>query len=355
MQDFLIFAPMRYIIALITLLVVACDEPVEKDQVTVEPAEEKRDLVLDSLNQQILNSPDEPGNYTSRALHFRKLGNDVAAMNDVDRALRADSMIAQAYHIKGNILFDQQDFPAALEAYQKSVELDPKFEDALLDLAYMNSLLGDFELAIKHINDALRENEYLPRAYYMKGQIYKQTGDTALAVSSYQTVTEIDPENYDAFVALALLYSQRKNDLAIEYFNTALSIKPDNTEALYGKAMFLQESANGDTAMYNRAFDIYRNILDADPSNAAAAFNQGYIYLEYLAPEDETAYQKAADWFTRAVEIYPMYYQAFYNRGLCHESMDMLDRAEKDYRKALAIQPDYEPAARALERVIESR
>jgi hypothetical protein len=30
----------------------------------------------------------------------------------------------------------------------------------------------------------------------------------------------------------------------------------------------------------------------------------------------------------------------------------MKDRAAKDYRKALAIQADYEPAARALQRVL---
>lgn len=337
------------------LLLAACgnnkgnEEMPENDQ---QEETEATDPVLDSLNSLIFSNPEDPDHFTSRARHFANTGNPVAAMNDIDRALRADSTFAPAYHLKGNLHFSQQDYNAAYEAYNNCITYDPNHQDGLLDAAYMESLLGNYAAAITNINTALRNDQYIPRAYYMKGQIYKQSGDTALAVSSYQTASELDPENYDAFLALALLYSDTGDDLAEEYFNTALSIDPENPEALYGKAMYYQENADGDTAMLNKAFPIYQQILEVDPGNAAAAYNQGYIYLEYLSADNDSAYAKAADWFSEAIEIYPMYYQALYNRGLSFESMDMKDRAAKDYRKALAIQSDYEPAARALERVL---
>jgi len=313
------------------------------------------DPTLDSLNQLIFKNTSDPSLYTSRAKHFRKIGNPSAALSDIKRALRIDTTYGDAYLINGQIMFEMQDFRTSYESYKKCLESNPDHIECLLEAAFIESVLENFPEAIVYINRALKQDSYIPRAYYLKGQVYKQSGDTTLAVSSYQTATELDPEYYDAFVALGLLYAASDNDLAIEYYNTALSIKPNSTESIYDKAIYLQESAYRDTSRYSQAFELYNRILEIDPSNAAACFNQGYIYLEYLSTGNNESYEKAIEWFNKSLELYPLYYQALYNRGLCHESLDLLDRAENDYRKALTIQPDYGPAAIALERVIDSK
>ncbi len=339
----------------ISICIWSCGEPeipaAENEQTT----EVNPDPVLDSLNQLIYANTSNPELYTSRASHFRKLGNPTAALSDIKRAIRIDSTFGDAYLINGQIMFEMQDFRTAYESYKKCLEVSPEHIDCLLEAAYMESVLENFPQAITYINKALKQDDYIARAYYLKGQIYKQSGDTALAVSSYQTATELEPNYYDAYVALGLLYAASKNELASEYYNTALSIKPNSTEALYNKAIFLQETAYKDTSRLSDAFAIYNRILEIDPSNAAACFNQGFIYLEYLSGEDDQIYEKAIEWFNRALESYPLYYQAIYNRGLCHESLGMLDIAENDYRKALSVQPDYGPAAIALERVIDAQ
>ena len=98
----------------------------------------------------------------------------------------------------------------------------------------------------------------------------------------------------------------------------------------------------------NRARKEYRDIVDLDPNNAAASFNQGYIHLEYLQD-----YDSAVHHFSLAIEALPYYHQAFFNRGLANESLGRDADAELDYREALSIKPDYTAAALALERVLE--
>ena len=97
----------------------------------------------------------------------------------------------------------------------------------------------------------------------------------------------------------------------------------------------------------DRARKEYREILEIDPPNAASAFNQGYIFLEYLQ-----SYDSAAHHFSKAIEALPYYHQAFFNRGLAYESLGEVEQAELDYREALRFKPDYTAAAIALERVL---
>ena len=220
-------------------------------------------------------------------------------------------------------------------------------DDSAIDPSEIDILLRNYPTAMKQINRALRKNQYTPKAYFLKGQLYRETGDTTLALSSYKTATEVDPNYYDAFMALGLLYTQSKNDLGRQYFDAAIAIKPKSIEAWYGKAMFLQESGYRDAVRYQQAFACYDTILKIESGFSAANFNKGFIHLEYLQH-----YDSAATFFSQAITQYPEYYQAFYNRGLCNESLGNREQAERDYRQALALMPTFDEAAIALNRVL---
>ena len=118
-------------------------------------------------------------------------------------------------------------------------------------------------------------------------------------------------------------------------------------EALYDEAIFLQEHAGRDTSRYGAALDLYDRILVLDSANASAAFNKGFVYLEYLAD-----YGNAERWFDEAIARLPRYHQAHYNRGLAIESQGRSAEALEAYDAALAIDPAYTPAAIAKGRVL---
>ena len=114
----------------------------------------------------------------------------------------------------------------------------------MLALAKVDVLLRSYEPALKRINEALRIDDRLDEAYFLKGRLYLETRDTVKAVSSFQTAAEVNPERYDAFIQLGLLYAEAQNDLALEYFRTARSLRPNSIEALYDEAIFLQETGS---------------------------------------------------------------------------------------------------------------
>jgi tetratricopeptide (TPR) repeat protein len=71
--------------------------------------------------------------------------------------------------------------------------------------------LQQFEQAFQYLNDALRLDDQLHEAYWMKGKIYATTGADEKALSSYQTAIEVNPDFYEGFITLGIFLAERSD------------------------------------------------------------------------------------------------------------------------------------------------
>ncbi|MFT5185223.1 MAG: tetratricopeptide (TPR) repeat protein [Flavobacteriales bacterium] len=327
---------------------VSCDSS-EKTETTISEVVSEQ-TAMDKINSAIVEDPNNLDLFLKRADLFELEGKVEKALADYERALRLDSGNAEIFQNRGNLHYLNSKLPLALDDFERCIELDAENEECLLKKAEIDLLKRNYNEALTNINNALRVNQNNAHAYFMKGMLFKETGDTAASASSYATAIELNPEFYDAYIQVALLYAYANDDLALEYYNSALELRPTSTEALYNKAMYLQENPKGDSLRFQNALECYLLIEDIDDANAAASFNRGYIYLEILGH-----YDSAATAFSEALVKYPTYYQAFYNRGLCYESLGDFEEALMDYNRVLALEPTYGPAARAKGRVLKEK
>jgi tetratricopeptide (TPR) repeat protein len=335
-----------FYIAFAACAFIACDTATSSNAQSEQPAEQP-DSTLMRINAKIEAEPNNYAHYLERASYYGTLQNYVDAMKDIERAIIADSAHSEIYLLKGDMHFKMLNEKEAYKEYEHCLAFDANNTDCLLKKAAIDILLKNYSLAINHINAALKINETLPYAYYLKGRMYKETGDTTLACSSYQTAIEVDPTYYDAYIEAGLLFHRQKHNLAKEYYNSAIELRPRTVEPWYNLAMFYQETGFKYKQNYQLAFAAYDTIASIDPSFATAYFNKGFIHLEFLQQYDSAVVE-----FSKAIEKLPSYYQAYYNRGLCYESMNKIKDAENDYRQALRIQPTYTEAAKSLSRVL---
>ncbi len=310
----------------------------------------KSDSLLTAINRRIAGDPNNYLNYLDRAKYYGDKREFSLAFEDISRAQRVDSTKADIYLYKGKLLFSQDKIKEAYEEYKVCLLYDALNVDCNLRKAEIDIALRNYDQARGHINEVLKQNEYNAEAYFIRGRMYLTLKDSGLAASSYKTAIEVNPSYYDAYIEVGLLYASQKSDLAREYYNSAIEIKPKSVEAWYNKAIFLQETGVKKKERYREAFACYDTILKMDNRFSAAYFNKGFIYLEYMQKYDSAAVQ-----FTNAIGVYPQYYQAYYNRGLCYESTNKLAEAEADYRSALKLDPDYTEAAISLNRVLKGR
>ncbi|MBI3518987.1 MAG: tetratricopeptide repeat protein, partial [Bacteroidetes bacterium] len=196
---------------------------------------------LAALNKKILETPDEATLYNERARMYLQFKQFEEAINDSKRSIRMDSTNAAFYLTEADIFFAANETRNAKDVLENVVRRFPENTDALLKLGELYYFVKQYENAFAKINQALKLNENLAKAYYLKGNIYKEIGDTGKAISSLETAIEQDNKNYGAFLDLGLIYGGKKNALAFEYYDNALRLNPTSPEVLYAKAKLLQD------------------------------------------------------------------------------------------------------------------
>jgi tetratricopeptide (TPR) repeat protein len=296
---------------------------------------------IQQLTEKIKTDSGNASLYFNRSQFYLAEKKFTPAMADVNKAIALDSTNAGYYITQADIFFATVNLTQAIESFKKSITLDKKNIDAHLRLAELYLYLKKHEEAIFEANSALLIDKHRAKGYFIKGFAFAEMGDTSKAISSYQTCIEQEPAYYDAYIQLGIIFSDKRNPLAIQYYTTAIKLSPSSTEALYDRGLFFQE-----TGQIEKAENDYNSILRIDSHHKDAWFNLGYIEVS-----KRKNYKKAIDYFSSAISADKYYAEAFYNRGYCYEQLGEEVKAREDFIAAITIVPTYDLAIAGMKRL----
>ena len=200
------------------------------------------------------------------------------------------------------------------------------------------------------------------------GEVYKQLGQSANALSHMQKAVALSPDNPEAHANLGnFLQGLGQHEQAAGSYRMALQIKPDYVEAYFNLGVALQELDR-----LAEAEICYRQALQIKPDYAEAHSNLGNTLKELgrlneaelcfrqallINPESAELHNnlgvilkdlgrlhEAGDSFRQALRIQPDFAGAHNNLGVTFKESGHLHEAEECYRRALQIQPDYAEA-----------
>jgi tetratricopeptide (TPR) repeat protein len=97
-------------------------------------------------------------------------------------------------------------------------------------------------------------------------------------------------------------------------------------------------SYEADKKTRSQAIEAYDRCVDVDPRNADALLNCGTLYYE------DGDFEKAADYFGRALAVQQDSPLAHFNLGSVLEEMGKLDEARRHLRQAVLLDPNYSDA-----------
>lgn len=313
----------------------------EKDNTQVESKLTKSDSAFSAINEKIRADVNNKDLYLERADLYLEIQDAKEAMRDINRAFRIDTLYLPTLLKQANFLTKSGKLEISQNVLDRANKYYPENSDVHVAYSQLYLVARNNPRSISYADLAIKYNMYNAEAYYLKGFNFLEIGDTARAISSYQTAVEQDPDYFDAYLELGLIYSEQDNPLALEYFNNALEVKPNERRVLYSKGMYEQEHE-----LYNEAMQTYTTAIKFHPDFREAHYNMGYVHLFYLK-----LYRQSQQYFTDAIAVDPRYKEACYNRGYAFEMLGDVNNAAKDYRKALEIDPSYDYAAKGLSRL----
>lgn len=307
------------------------------------PPQETQDSTstIGRLNRKVAENPGDVDAWFARSRYYAEQEVFNKALMDAEKALSLDSFRTDILLHAADLYYTTREVEQARATIQKALALDPNNLDANLRMGELQYYLGQYPSAFEYLDKAILLDPFEARTYFTKGMIFAETGDTNLAISSFQTAVEQDPTYFHAYMQLANLHAAKNNDLAIDYYQNAISVNPTKQEAYYGLAYYLQ--------YHNRpkeAIRVYQDLLAFDKNHVPSIHNIGYIFLF-----EEGKATESLTWFNRALNHEPDFYLALYHKGYALELLGQQDSARIFYEKALSQEPELKVAQAGLERL----
>jgi tetratricopeptide (TPR) repeat protein len=222
------------------------------------------------------------------------------------------------------------DLGGAITAFEKALEIDPKYHDAWNGLGKVLRDLGRYSEAIAAYEKALEIDPKSHIVWNGLGATLNDLGRNTEAIAAYEQALEIDPKYHLAWNGLgAPLNGLGRNTEAIAAFEKALEIDPKFHLAWNGLGATLN-----DLGRYSEAITAFEKALEIDPKYHPAWYGLGNA-LNGLGRNTEAiaAYEKA-------LEIDPKFHYAWYGLGNALNGLGRNTEAIAAYEKALKISGD---------------
>lgn len=300
-------------------------------------------LTIEQLNQFIRENPKNADLFIKRSQLYMKQQKMNEAINDLEVAIKVDTTRQGLYIQLADMYLANTESEKSKNILELCIYRFPKNVTAKVELAKIYFYVQMYSEAITQILELERNNLQNTDSYFVKALILKETFAYEDAVKALKKSIEYDNNNWEAYNLIGIVYEQMHDPLAVEYFKTAIKLFPDNAEIHYNAGFVFHQFGEIDEATNH-----YEQAIKIDDYYYEAYYNLGFLYVN-----DYKDYKKALDYFSEAIRCDSTAYKAWYNRGYSYEMTKQYKLAESDYRKALKIRPNYDPAVDGLNLVID--
>ncbi len=161
-------------------------------------------------------------------------GKTKEAIEAIDKALKLNPRYDEAYYYLGFIYMQQSQPAQAIKALKRAVKLNPYYTEAhnQLGLAYRDQ--GKYKKAMTQFEAALDDKAYrAPEKIHLNiGYLHLKEGKPAEAIPSFQRAVALNPNYLRGILGLAAAYrASGQPDLAAKEYRRVVELGPDTPEA----------------------------------------------------------------------------------------------------------------------------
>jgi len=227
--------------------------------------------------------------------------------------------LGDAYYLRG-------EYQRAVKTLNESIKLDPNFKDAFFLLALSYGKLSEYIKAIEVAKKAIELDPKNPNYYSILGQIYQEQKKYKEAEDNLKKAIELDPKLIDRYLKLAFLYDEKgEYDNVINTLKKALDINPSDMRANYFLLVTYMNIGN-----FNKAIEVANNVIKTN-TDAQFLAQRSLCYreigdLEQAIKDAEAAYSLNLNLDKTKISLGAVYI----DKGKYDEAIKILSSANKD-------------------------
>jgi serine/threonine protein kinase/tetratricopeptide (TPR) repeat protein len=225
---------------------------------------------------------------------------------------------------------------SAITLFQRAIKEDPKYAQALAALAqaywYKYSATKEpqwVDQAKAAVKAAEKLDSRLPEVQLAIGNVNRRTGAYPAALSAFQSVLELDPQNLDAYQGLGRTYDALGRTVEAEQaFRHTIEIRPACWSCYNVLGVFLNKHAR-----YSEAADAWRKVTELTPDNVWGYMNVGAVYFNM------GQFEMAETYFQRGLQVAPSNADLLANAGTVSFFLERFDEDIRYTKKAIDLKP----------------
>jgi serine/threonine protein kinase/Tfp pilus assembly protein PilF len=241
----------------------------------------------------------------------------------------------------------------AIQEFNKALELDPNYGEAINLLAYLYVDMGNFEQAFEYYKRYASVSPGDANPFDSMGDLYFQLGKLDEAMAKYKEALEVKPDFFSSYLKVGYLFALKEDySETVKWINQCIATAQSpglKAEGLWWKGFYHQWLCRPDLALdeFNEVTDFAEAVKNELLISTVDWLN-GCIYYE--RGELEFSQRHFKNWFDFRIEYYPKdvpYYTAAYNffLGLIDLKEGQIDSAMSRLVKIKSILPEVEPPA----------
>lgn len=256
----------------------------------------------------------------------------------LESVVAMDPADAYAWAKLGTVELDREQFASGMEALERAIELRPDYAGAYSQLAQCYVDLDKLPEAEATFRTSIRLHATAAR-YVMLGDVLEKRGSVVEAEAAYRSALDLDPEDAEAMLNLAVLVRAHHRDEALSLLDGAIAADP-----AYAPAYRERGSMRAADQRYADAESDLRTAVHLDPGEPWAAIYLGHV----LWATDRL--QEAEEVFRQVSRSMPGWELPHKLLGDVFEKLDRYEEAESEYRLAVDLDPSDSDSAYQLGR-----
>ncbi len=180
------------------------------------------------------------GDHYFYAYEYTWTGDNWASLK-VSQSWNIQEQTANTWYNKGASLAKQSKYSEAIEAFNKSIELNPVNATVWCNKGNVLSNLGKYNESVKAYETALKVDPQNIAAWNEKGHVLNTIGSYDEAVVAFSKVIKLNPKDADAWFNRGNTLSRLgRYDEAIKDYDEAIALKPKFVKAILNKSKALK-------------------------------------------------------------------------------------------------------------------
>jgi tetratricopeptide (TPR) repeat protein len=275
------------------------------------------------------------------------------AISICQEILKTHPNYADVYFHLGLAYLGQGNPSDASLAFENALKINPRYKESRIRLGITQAYLGNLDEALNHISLMLKEFPNYSDLHYYLGIIYASSDEIPKAISSFRRALEINPLFSESRVKLAIiLYKAKKFNEALNEIEEANRLDPGNKKIHMildhlRRQISLSEKVSkempGITHMDLTDDEIIaQNIHDFNKHlEIVPNFSEMLSIMKGFSEENVSFYEPLISIVQDSVAQHPGYADLHCSLGSLFFKTKRYDEAEKAFKQALAINPEY--------------